>query len=215
MSGFTRGGSDAQVIPAFPLAWPMGYPETPAGRRGLSQFKVSSFERSRNEAKHQLELMYAERIVISTNLPLRNDGAPYATARIARDTSPGVAIYFTRKGKAYVFACDKFLRIEDNMRAIYYTVEALRTMQRMGASEMMERAFVGFAALPPAGGEQKHWASVLELGLAVGYVKDPNEVKRAYRMLAVKHHPDNGGDTETFARINRAYEEAQKELNFQ
>lgn len=211
MSGFTRGGSDAQVIPAFPLAWPMGYPETPAEQRGLSQFKVSSFERSRNEAKHQLELMYAECIVISTNLPLRNDGAPFASGRIGRDRSPGVAIYFTRKGKAYVFACDKFVRIEDNMRAIYYTVEALRTMQRMGASEMMERAFVGFAALPAAGGGTVPWRDAL----TVAFNATPEDVKRAYRALAAHHHPDHGGDSETFARITRAYEEAQKELNFQ
>mmetsp|Transcript_30339 Transcript_30339/g.81172 ORF Transcript_30339/g.81172 Transcript_30339/m.81172 type:complete len:253 (+) Transcript_30339:114-872(+) len=32
------------------------------------------------------------------------------------------------------------------------------------------------------------------------------EIKKAYRKLAVKHHPDKGGDPETFKEITRAYE---------
>ena len=32
------------------------------------------------------------------------------------------------------------------------------------------------------------------------------EIKTAYRKLAVKHHPDKGGDTEKFKEITRAYE---------
>lgn len=39
----------------------------------------------------------------------------------------------------------------------------------------------------------------------------PKEViKAAYRALAQMHHPDSGGDTETMARINAAYQELQK-----
>lgn len=34
----------------------------------------------------------------------------------------------------------------------------------------------------------------------------PAEIKKAYRKLARTHHPDAGGDEETFKRINEAYE---------
>jgi len=33
-----------------------------------------------------------------------------------------------------------------------------------------------------------------------------NEIKRAYRRLALKHHPDKGGDPEKFKALSEAYE---------
>ena len=33
-----------------------------------------------------------------------------------------------------------------------------------------------------------------------------DEIKKAFRKLARKHHPDAGGDEETFKEINEAYE---------
>lgn len=32
------------------------------------------------------------------------------------------------------------------------------------------------------------------------------DIKRAYRKLAIHHHPDKGGDPEKFSTINKAYE---------
>lgn len=41
------------------------------------------------------------------------------------------------------------------------------------------------------------------LGVAKG--ANPDEIKKAYRKLASKHHPDKGGDTVTFQKIEEAY----------
>jgi curved DNA-binding protein len=41
--------------------------------------------------------------------------------------------------------------------------------------------------------------------LGVSKTATPDEIKRAYRKLASKHHPDKGGDTATFQKIEEAY----------
>jgi curved DNA-binding protein len=42
--------------------------------------------------------------------------------------------------------------------------------------------------------------------LGVNKTSTEDEIKRAYRKLAMKHHPDRGGDETKFKEINQAYE---------
>jgi curved DNA-binding protein len=42
--------------------------------------------------------------------------------------------------------------------------------------------------------------------LGVNHTTQPDEIKKAYRKLASKHHPDKGGDPEQFKKIQEAYE---------
>lgn len=39
-------------------------------------------------------------------------------------------------------------------------------------------------------------------------VRNLDELRKAYREAALKHHPDRGGDNETMRRVNEAYKEA-------
>ena len=41
--------------------------------------------------------------------------------------------------------------------------------------------------------------------LGVSSSAPPAEIKKAYRKLVLKHHPDHGGDEEEFKKINEAY----------
>jgi hypothetical protein len=42
--------------------------------------------------------------------------------------------------------------------------------------------------------------------LGVDRNSTPEDIKRAYRKLANQHHPDKGGDTAMFQKIQTAYE---------
>ena len=42
--------------------------------------------------------------------------------------------------------------------------------------------------------------------LGVNENSSSDDIKKAYRKLSLKHHPDRGGDIETFKRINEAYQ---------
>lgn len=42
--------------------------------------------------------------------------------------------------------------------------------------------------------------------LGVKNFASKDEIEKSYRKLALKHHPDRGGDTEKMKIVNRAYE---------
>ena len=89
---------------AYPLHWPEGWKRT--SYRIRSKFKTG-FGAARNLLFAELDRMGASKVIVSTNIPLRNDGLPRANMRPdGGDT--GVAVYFQRKGKPVVFACDKY-----------------------------------------------------------------------------------------------------------
>lgn len=100
----------------------------PAGYdREISKFKTT-FARARDEVARQVDMLCGNRkaanLVISTNIPLRKDGLPLANQRKLDD--PGVAVYFTHKGKQMCFACDRWKTVEDNMQAVAKTIDAIR-----------------------------------------------------------------------------------------
>lgn len=190
---------------AFPLYWPEGRPRTEQRRRERSRFKTT-FGQACHALMAELRLLGARDVVLSTNVPLRIDGLPYASARPPEDQ--GVAVYFTYKKNQMCFACDRWDRVQDNVQAIHHTIEALRGVARWGTGDMMEAAFQGFTALPSPNSERT-WRAVL--GLPRG-PQSMEQVVETYRRLRSQHHPDKGGDPEKFNELQRAYEQAELEI---
>ena len=190
------------TVEAYPLHWPEGWPRTK--KRERSRFQTT-FGLARDCLMEEIARLGGRLPILSTNVPLRRDGLPYASAKEPED--PGVSVYFEYKGKQMCFACDRFDLVKDNTQAIRKTIDAIRGIERWGASDMMRRAFSGFVALPEPGKES--WRDVL--GCHRG---DESFVliKARYLPLVKKHHPDNGGTPEGFDRIRRAFMEAKEEL---
>lgn len=180
----------------FPLCWPEGWKRAPS--RARAAYKVSE-EQAKQELLHAIKLLGGTKVVLSTNIVLRQDGLPYSNQ--PRLFDPGVAVYFTRKGKEQAIACDRWDLIKDNYRAIFMVVEALRSMERCGASEMLDRAFTGFAALPAAGqtGLAISWRA--ELGFTSTETLTRDHVLARFKELALKRHPDRGGTVEGFSAL--------------
>lgn len=186
-------------VQSFPLHWPEHWPRAKSRQNAPFQMTLAG---ARDHLMNELRLMGARYIVLSSNLELRRDGLPYANQRKPEDA--GVSVYFQWHGKQMTFACDRWNKVEDNIRAIGKTIEALRGIDRWGASDMMERAFSAFEALPPPEGfTQTCWTV---LGVPEG--SSPEEIAAAYRSLARMAHPDKGGSREEWDALQSAYNEA-------
>lgn len=189
------------MIEAYPLHWPVGYHRThlPARNR---HFKQSDLGKVRDLLLQELRRMGATQIIISTNIPLRQDGLPYAKFARMDITDKGVAVYFNMYSQQVVLCCDAWDRWEDNFYALCKAVEALRGLERWGVSEIMKRTFSGFKALPESTTTSRAWWLVLGLGPDAS--KD--EIKAAYRSIAQVVHPDKPtGSKEAFQELNNAY----------
>lgn len=188
---------------AYPLHWPAGWKRAANLRR--SPF-LTGFGKARNYLMSEVARMGGKGVVLSTNVPLnRTDGMPRGNYT---PDDPAVAIYFKLKGKDMVFACDQYLTVTDNMHAIGKTIEAMRGIERWGASDMMERAFRGFAALPERC--EQPWREIL--GFGSDQLVNADAVESAFRRLAKETHPDNGGDGERFKVVASARTSALRDL---
>lgn len=191
---------------AYPLFWPQHKKRLSNNvYRDSSRFKTT-FAVARDELFHELRMLPAKNIVLSTNIPLRNDGLPYANFRQPED--PGVAVYFQYKGKSMCFACDRWKKIEDNIQAVRHTIGALRGIARWGSGDMLEAAFTGFQALEaPRGSSARPWWIVLGVPMSSAL----HVAEAAYKAQAMENHPDVGGSTDKMAELNAAIKQARED----
>ena len=192
------------MINQYPLTWPAGWPRTQ--NPGRPKFESKTIDWEARDIVRELRLMQATNIIINSNMQYRNDGLPYTRQNVS-DT--GVAVYFKLNGEDQCIPCDKWARLEDNLRAIAKTINAMRGIERWGAKEMVNAAFRGFKALPasiitPA--PHRDWWVVL----GVSEHANALEVKSAYREALKLHHPDAGGNAADFKEIQDAYKEWQE-----
>ena len=211
---------------AYPLSWPEGWRRTKS--RTHAAFNKTKEPRYQNgqavyQGKTRLSVSDAVRrvlseldrmgvkdddIIISTNVPLRLDGLPRGDQE---PSDPGVAVYWQKKGQPAMrcMAIDRYYRVADNLAAVAATLDAMRAIERHGGAEILNRAFLGFAALPEKASQP--WREVLGIEGAATI----DLVESRFRTLVKVHHPDYAGEKErdTFERIVQAREAARMELS--
>lgn len=215
--------NSTETVQAFPLQWPAGWRRCEPHQRERAKFGKSvpqyrtkylngvaagterSYDRRESlsiadattRVLEELQRMGIrdDDIVISSNLRLRLDGLPASAQSAPKD--PGVAVYWRAGNGTRCMGIDRYDRVQDNLAAIAATLDAMRAIERHGGATILDRAFAGFVALPAP----TAWWQVLEL-------KDHHatraQISDAHRRLAMRHHPDRGGDAERMADINAA-----------
>lgn len=206
----------------MPLEWPPGWNRTSADARKRGSFKRVTREQSSYGGTYPVnrpvsftdalnDLMNEVRRTDGNDLRIDHGGQsdvagkPLAGKREPED--PGVVVRFRRRGKAYAIACDRYNDRAQNLRAIAKTIEATRGIERWGAVTG-EQAFKGYEALPAHEPEEPPRPPHEVLGLASD--APPEVVEAVFRALALKHHPDKGGDARKFAAISNARDEMLK-----
>lgn len=201
---------------AFPLAWPEGWPRSASRKRATfgkteqrsnghgswTAKKALSIEEAIRRVRGELQRLgvdAANDAIVSTNLKLNLAGFPRGDRGDPAD--PGAAVYWQDgKGQMRVMAIDVYTRVADNLAAIAATLEAMRAIDRHGGAQILDRAFSGFAALPPP---RSCWDV---LGIEPG--SPESAIRAAWRAKAARVHPDHGGSDAAMAEVNRARDEA-------
>ncbi len=213
--------------------WPAGWPRTPPGKRrrgaftykgqegtygdGSTRWAQKSITRAKaiDRVTDEVRRMGGAGTKIETFEHLRIDGQPRTNQD--RDMDPGAVVSFRLGNRPFVFPCDRYTDLAQNLAAIAATIEAKRAIERHGVSTL-EREFEGYAALPSgdptadaaaASQQRQNRAWILDKvppHQVLGIAEDaPIEVaEAAWKALAKKHHPDVGGDEGKAAEVNAA-----------
>ena len=207
-------------ITAYPLCWPPGWKRTQGNKRLGGRFNKKQWHPSSSgtggyhrstyltvadaveRVIQSLDKLGVERgdMIVSTNIVVKLNGLPYSGQKEPAD--PGAAVYWRKREDKQMkcMAIDQYTTVADNIAAVAATIEAMRAIERHGGAEILERAFLGFQALPVPGSEE--WRNVLR------EPKDLDEAEATYRSLAKQCHPDHGGDVEQFTKLGQAIEQA-------
>lgn len=191
-----------------PLTW-LG-PITPAEqRRSRSTFKAS-WPSTLGLLNTELINLGAEAVIIEADFAesdIRLDGLPRANAR--QPAFPGIRISFGSKLGRLAYQTDTCEFWQHNVRSIALGLESLRAVDRYGITAHAEQ-YTGFKALPSAATPGPDLSTVegalawLRSEEVLGFVGDGLTPKAAYRQASLRYHPDAGGDTSMWSRVDTA-----------
>jgi len=184
------------------LDWPPAFERTPRReRKRKNDFRVS-LTRALDEIEADLDRIGVDDYRFGFDAPQRKrDGRPYADAN---PDDPGFVLRWSMDGDQFALACDRYVRFLSNVRALGLYLREKRKMENRpvvsGESEFAN-------ARLPSGEEEAITASpppheVLD----VAPDAPDGVVEAAFREKTKEAHPDHGGSSEAFQRLQRAKE---------
>ena len=105
-----------------------------------------------------------------------------------------------------MLACDRWDRIEHNMRAIHKHIDAIRAQALWGVDSLAQ-ALAGFAALPE---QALEWGYRDVLGIGPDEPLTLELVDERFKKRALVVHPDQGGGTEDWHELAMARKRARE-----
>jgi hypothetical protein len=161
--------------------------------------------------RRELDQLRARNVVLQIAMAERDfriDGYPRANARAEH---PGVILSLDSKHGPLSYPCDRFWEWQDNLRAIALALEALRKVDRYGVTKHGEQ-YTGWKQLPsgrPMPAAMNRDDALVVLAGFAGWTTpadsaDPAVIDLCYRTAAKRVHPDAGGTTADFQRLQEA-----------
>jgi len=187
----------------YPLRWLYQQPRTKNPDR--ARFGNHSVFMAGGYLVDELGRLGVKNCVISSNLQqrARGDGF-YANQRV---DDAGVVVYFDLKGKGKAMACDRWDKVEHNLRALYLSVQAIRGLERWGGSEFLDGLFTGFEALPSSEDFAMSRKNYFK------GITNKEELATTYRRLVKLLHPDMpGGTAKEFNIMQEQYEKIKRNI---
>jgi hypothetical protein len=139
---------------------------------------------------------------------IRRDGMLRSTVKVGH---PGVIVSFESRFGPLRYAADSYRHWQENMRAIAMSLEALRAVDRWGATKRGEqyRGWTAITAPAPTFADadeawrwmRKYATDELGLVLPATVTQSP---KALYRAMAMKMHPDQGQPRADWDRLDEA-----------
>lgn len=198
--------------------WPAK--KTPENRK-RSSFKAGLIA-TRAKLNTEIRKLGGNSMIVQINVrpeDIRNDGHLRSTARPLYE---GVIVTFESKHGSLTYKSDAFRDWQSNLRAVAITLERLRLAELYGCAESGEQ-YRGFAQLPmgdfteaaapfKTADEAFLWLAEITGTRADLFKTVPGVWKFAYREAAKKLHPDRGGQTEDFQKLQYADKLVQESL---
>lgn len=192
------------------------WPGTKTNPRKRSPFDVT-WSRTLQDLDRELRHLKAEGLIIQCAVKeseIRLDGMMRSDARPAW---PGVILTFDSKHGPQSYPCDTYSDWQANVRAIGLALTALRAVDRYGVSNRGEQ-YKGWARLEaPRQSMSESLLTALYLlvnvcGNTVNGVdpaaimrdRDRHKVDSLYRQAVFLTHPDQGGNVDTFRKVQEA-----------